>query len=337
MKRNCKIIAEIAQAHDGSLGILHSYIDAAADCGVDAVKFQTHIAEAESSEYEPFRVKFSYEDKTRYDYWKRMELSKSQWYEIKKHCEKRGLEFISSPFSNAAVDLLEDVGVDTYKIGSGEVSNLLLLEKIAKTGKEVIISSGMSNFKEIDIAIDAFSSFNNKLGLVQCTSSYPVSPRDIGINVISLLREKYGHFAKIGFSDHSGDIYAALSAAAVGIDYYEGHITFNKKIFGPDTSSSLDLEQFSKVVSGIRYIEDINSNPVDKNDLSSFSKMKEIFEKSLCVNKKITKGHVLTFDDLEAKKPSGLGISAKNYKNIVGKEATQDLEKWDFITDELVK
>src|SRR5205823_2349390 len=144
------IIAEIAQAHDGSVGILHSYIDALAATGVDAIKFQTHIAEAESSGHEAFRVQFSYVDNTRYDYWKRMELSLEQWIEVKNHCHRKGMLFISSPFSCKAVDLLEKAGVDRYKIGSGEVTNSLLLEKINRTGMPVILSSGMSKMQELD-------------------------------------------------------------------------------------------------------------------------------------------------------------------------------------------
>ena len=128
------LIAEIGQAHEGSLGILYSYIDAIATTGVDAVKFQMHIAEAESSEFEPFRVSFSLEDKTRYDYWKRMGFTLEQWKAIKQYCNKVGLDFICSPFSNLAVDWLEEIGVKYYKIGSGEVNNFLILEKIAKTG-----------------------------------------------------------------------------------------------------------------------------------------------------------------------------------------------------------
>ena len=136
------VIAEVGQAHDGSLGILHSYIDALSNTGVNAVKFQTHIA-GQSSNYEKFRVNFSYEDNSRFDYWKRMEFSLDQWMSIKKHCDDVGLEFLSSPFSNMAVTWLEQVGVKRYKIGSGEVSNFLMLDKIAKTGKDIIISSGM--------------------------------------------------------------------------------------------------------------------------------------------------------------------------------------------------
>ena len=148
--RKTFIIAEIGQAHDGSLGILHSYIDAVSKTNANAIKFQTHIAEAESSPQEKFRINFSYEDKTRQEYWNRMSFELKSWIEIKEHCEDCGLEFLSSPFSIAAVDLLEEIGVDKYKIGSGEISNYLMLDKIAQTGKEVFISSGMSDFNELN-------------------------------------------------------------------------------------------------------------------------------------------------------------------------------------------
>ena len=123
------IIAEIGQAHDGSLGFLHSYIDAVSKYNIDIIKFQTHIAEAESSIHEDFRVNFSYEDKSRYDYWKRMEFSLDQWIEIKKHCDDKNIEFMSSPFSLAAVNLLNKIGVNRFKIGSGEISNYLMINK----------------------------------------------------------------------------------------------------------------------------------------------------------------------------------------------------------------
>ncbi len=167
------IIAEIAQAHDGSLGMAHAFIDALAKSGVHAVKFQTHIAAAESSIHEPFRVKFSRQDATRIDYWKRMEFSLEQWKEIKIHCDELGLEFMSSPFSNAAVDLLEEVGVKRYKIGSGEVNNFVLLEKIAQTKKPVIVSSGMSSFDELDATIEFLKDRNVDFSILQFTTSIP--------------------------------------------------------------------------------------------------------------------------------------------------------------------
>jgi len=325
------IIAEIAQAHEGSLGILHSYIDALADTGVDAIKFQTHIAEAESSLFEPFRVKFSYEDKTRYDYWKRMEFTLEEWKDIKRHCDDVGLEFMSSPFSNMAVDWLEEVGVQKYKIGSGEVNNFLMLEKIAKTGKDIILSSGMSSFVELDETIAFLKQFDNNIAILQCTTKYPTLPIDIGLNVLSELRERYN--LSVGFSDHSGTIYPGLAAVSLGADILEFHVVFDKKMFGPDSKSSLTIEETKQLVEGVRFIETSLNSKIDKNDNSAFKELKNIFEKSLAVNKSMQKGDILTINDLEAKKPFGQGISSKLYKDILGKKLTKDLLKWDFINE----
>jgi N-acetylneuraminate synthase len=309
------LIAEIGQAHDGSLGILHSYIDALATTGVDAIKFQTHIAEAESSSAEPFRVNFSYEDATRYDYWQRMGFSKAQWVDIKAHCEEVGLEFMSSPFSQAAVDLLEEIGVQRYKIGSGEVNNFLMLEKIAKTGKPIILSSGMSSFAELDLAVDFLKSYGNDLTILQCTTSYPTPPEKVGLNVIGELKARFPS-VKIGLSEHTSKIYTGIAAVALGAEVSEFHAVFDKRMFGPDAKSSLTIDEIKQLVEGVRFMEKINANPIDKNDNLAFANLKKIFEKSLSVNKDLAEGHVLTFDDLEAKKPAKMGVSAADFKNV---------------------
>lgn len=324
------IIAEIGQAHEGSLGILHSYIDALSKTGIDAIKFQTHIAEAESSKYEPFRVKFSYEDETRFDYWKRMEFTLEEWHGIKKHCDDVNIEFMSSPFSNIAVDWLEEVGIEKYKIGSGEVNNFLMLEKIAKTGKDIILSSGMSSFDELDATISFLSEFNNDLSILQCTTKYPTSAEDLGLNVISELKSKYD--LKIGFSDHSSKIYSALAAVSLGAQILEVHAVFDKNMFGPDSKSSLEIKEIKELVDGVRFIEKSLENRIDKSDNSSFLEVKNIFEKSLAINKNKKIGDIINFNDLEAKKPYGYGISAQEYKKVIGKRLTKNLNKWDFIT-----
>ena len=326
------IIAEIGQAHDGSLGLLHSYIDAVARTGVNAIKFQTHIAEAESSFYEPFRVNFSYEDKTRFDYWKRMEFSPEQWKEIKNHCEEKKLEFLSSPFSNMAVDLLQSLGVNKFKIGSGEINNFLMLEKIAKTGKEIILSSGMSSLFELNQTINFLQPFGNKLSILQCTTKYPTSPEDIGLNIITELKELYDF--PIGLSDHSGTMYPSLSAVTLGAEIIEFHVVFDKNMFGPDSQSSLNIAETRELVKGIRYIEKMRNSTIDKNDISKFKDLKTIFEKSLAVNKDLNKGHILTFDDLEGKKPYGYGIDTKEYQKLIGKKINCDLSKWAFLKKE---
>lgn len=326
------IIAEIGQAHEGSLGILHSYIDALSDSGVDAIKFQTHIAEAESSIHEPFRVKFSYEDATRYDYWKRMEFTYEQWQGIKEHCDKVGLEFMSSPFSNAAVDLLELLNVNKYKIGSGEVSNFLMLDKIAATGKEILVSSGMSSFNELDQTTNFLNEKNCQYSLFQCTTAYPTQAEEWGLNVIQELKNRYR--VPVGFSDHSGDIYACLAATSLGADMLEFHAVFDKRMFGPDAKSSLTIDEIKKLVDGVRQIKRAQQTPIDKSDNSKFAPLKSIFEKSLAVNKNLPQGHILTIDDLEAKKPKSYGINASEFRNLLGKKTTKNLNKWDFINQE---
>ncbi len=323
------IIAEIAQAHDGSLGMAHAYIDALKSSGVNAVKFQTHIANAESSIHEPFRVKFSKQDLTRFDYWKRMEFSENQWIELKNHCEDVGLEFISSPFSNEAVDLLEKIGINKYKIGSGEVNNLLMLEKIAKTKKPVILSSGMSSLVELDQAVNLFKRFGNNISILQCTTAYPTKPEEWGLNLIQELKDKYDY--KIGFSDHSGDIYACLAAATLGAEIFEFHVVLDKRQFGPDTKSSITIDQVSKLVKGIDDIKTSLAHKVDKNNITRFSDLKNIFEKSLSVNKSLKKGHIISFNDLEAKKPSNMGIPASKYIEVIGKKINKNLQQWDFL------
>lgn len=323
------IIVEIAQAHDGSLGILHSYIDALADTGIDAIKFQTHIAEAESSNSEPFRVNFSYEDKTRFDYWKRMEFSLDQWREIKQHCEDVNLEFMSSPFSVMAVEWLEEIGMKRYKIASGEVTNFLMLEKVAKTGKDIILSSGMSSFDEIDETIEFLKLYKNNLSLLQCTTSYPTQPEEIGLNVMEELKARYG--LPVGLSDHSGTIFPPLAAATLGAEIIECHAVFDKKMFGPDSKASLTIDEIKQMVEGIRFIQRSMTTKVDKSNNARYSQLKEMFGKSLAVNKDLQKGAILKIDDLESKKPGKKGIPAKEYKSVIGKKINTNLKKWEFL------
>jgi len=332
LERKSFIIAEIGQAHDGSLGILHSYIDALAGTGVDAVKFQIHIAEAESSLQEPFRVNFSYEDETRFDYWKRMSFTKEQWSEVNSHCQEVGVEFLASPFSMAAVDLLESLEVKRYKIGSGEVTNFLMLEKIARTGKPIILSSGMSSFKELDDAIQFLKPFGNEVSILQCTTSYPTPAADLGLNVISELRERYP-VAKIGLSEHTGKIYAGIAAAALGVDILEFHVVFDRRMFGPDAKSSLTIDEVEMLVEGVRDIEKSMANPVNKNDIEKYNDLKKIFEKSLAVNRNMSQGEKITFADLESKKPAGQGVSASNYRSIIGKVLTRDVQRYEFLNE----
>lgn len=323
------IIAEIGQAHEGSLGLALSYIDALSEAGVDAVKFQVHIAAAESSIHEPFRIKFSQQDRTRFDYWNRMEFNLEQWRILKERCDKRGVEFLASPFSNAAVDLLEKLDIKRYKIGSGEVNNLLLLEKIALTGKPVILSSGMSSFEELDVTTSFLKEKSISYSILQCTTTYPTKPETYGLNVLKELKERYE--VPVGYSDHSAKIETCIAAVALGAEIVEFHAVFSRKSFGPDSSSSLEIHEINQLVDSIRNIEKATIHPVDKSDSSKFLDVKNIFEKSLSVNKELKKGHVLKFEDLEAKKPKGFGILASNFNEVIGQRINRNLDKWNFL------
>ena len=326
------IIAEVGQAHDGSLGNAHAFIDALANTGVNIIKFQTHIAEAESSIHEPFRIKFSYEDETRYDYWRRMEFSLDQWKSLADHCTEVAIEFMSTPSSLAAVDLLEKVGVKRYKVGSGDVNNLLLLKKIAMTSKPIILSTGMSTIDEIQEALNLIEENGNHFSILYCTSKYPTQPSDIDLDLIEKYKSTFN--CPVGFSDHSGTIYPCLAAVALGCDIVEFHVAFDKRMFGPDSTSSLTMDEVKYLVTGIKYINEANITTVDNAVNNNMEKMKSIFGKSLSVNKNLDKGHIITFEDLESKKPPGYGISTSCYQDILGKKLKFIKQKNEFLNFE---
>ena len=253
-------------------------------------------------------MKFSYVDPTRFDYWKRMEFTPGQWHGIKSHCDESGMEFLCSPFSCAAVDLLEDLGVRRYKIASGEITNHLMIEKIARTGKPIILSTGLSTYKDLDECVSFIKPFGNHVTILQCTTRYPTPAGDVGLNVIAELRERYR--VPVGLSDHSGTIYPAIAAAALGAEMIEVHAVFDKMMFGPDSSSSLTMAEVAQLVHGVRFVEEALRSPVNKADDEAFKESRRIFGKSLSVNKDLKAGSVLRSADLEAKKPLGCGVPA---------------------------
>ncbi|HEX2787471.1 MAG TPA: N-acetylneuraminate synthase family protein [Ignavibacteria bacterium] len=324
MSDKIKIIAEVAQAHDGSLGMAHSFIDLAADAGADIIKFQTHIADEESSIDEPWRVKFSKQDKTRFDYWKRMEFTEVEWIGLKQHCDERGIEFMSSPFSIKAVEMLDKIGVKEWKIASGEVTNTPLFNAIAKTKKPVLLSTGMSSLKEIDEAVNIIKKNNLELTVLQCTSMYPTEPEKLGLNMIQLFKERYK--CKSGLSDHSGNIYSSLAAAALGADVIEAHITFSKKMFGPDVPVSLDFEQLKSLVEGVAFIEKALKHPVDKDKIADeLKELRSIFNKSIVAGTNIPVNSVLSEELLAFKKP-GTGLTPNKIDSVLGRKVKRDIK-----------
>ena len=322
------VIGEDAQAHDGSLGFAHAYIDAIADAGADVVKFQTHIAASESTKQEPWRVKFSYEDDLRYDYWKRMEFTEAQWIGLKEHAENRGLIFLSTPFSVDAAKMLDKIGMSMWKISSGEVSDPWLLDHIISTKKPIIFSTGMSTEKEISDYASYLDAHNVQYALLQCTTSYPVAPERVGLNILEKFMRKY---PIVGISDHSGEMWPSLAAVTLGAKIVEVHVCLSKYDFGPDVKASLTQDKFAEMISGIRYISKIKNNPVDKDFVSSeLSRNSQIFAKAICAKQRISKGTEITEDMVALKKPAN-GIPARDVNRIVGKIVKRDFEIDEFI------
>ena len=329
------IVTEIGQAHDGSLGLAHSYIDAVSSAGVDIVKFQTHIAHAETTSHEPWRIKFSKQDKTRYKYWERMEFSKQQWRDLKMHADDVGLKFMSSPFSLEAVELLKEVGVYAWKIASGEVNNNEMLDSIAETGLDIYLSTGMSTLEEIDRAVESINKKGIPVTVLQCTSMYPTPPEKIGLNLLNIFRERYR--CGVGLSDHSGKIYPGLAAISIGINVLEVHATFSKKMFGPDVSSSLSIDELKELVNGVRFIENILRNDVDKNFLAEeLQPMRKIFRKSIVFIKDLKIGSIINRSDIGFKKP-GSGVDPDHIGNVLGKTLKKAVKADDLLSmDDLI-
>jgi N,N'-diacetyllegionaminate synthase len=309
------IIGEIAQAHDGSLGFAHAYIDAVADAGAGAVKFQTHIAGAESTPQEEWRVKFSTQDESRYAYWKRMEFTEGQWLELKNHADRRALLFFSSPFSLEAVELLLRVGVKAWKVASGEVGRTATFERMAASGLPMYCSTGMSPLTEIDGAVEMIRSRGIPLVLFQCTTAYPCPPEKIGLNLIPLFRERYR--CAVGLSDHSGTVYPSLAAATIGVSAVEVHVTMSREMFGPDVPASVTTGELRELVRGVRFIETMKSHPVDKDSMAAELKpVRALFTRSIVARIDLPAGTVLTADHLAFRKP-GTGIPEQNVGRVI--------------------
>jgi N,N'-diacetyllegionaminate synthase len=324
------IIGEIGLAHDGSLGTAHAYIEHLATVGVDAVKFQTHIAEAESSKYEDFRVNVFPQDKTRPDYWRRTAFSKPQWVELADHARAAGLIFMSSPFSHEAVDLLIECGTPAWKVASGEVTNLPLLKHMANTGLPILVSSGMSTWNELNNTIEFLEHLNTDYGIFQCTTSYPCPPEQWGLNIITEMLEKFN--CPVGLSDHSGTIFPSLAAKQLGASMIECHVVFDREQFGPDSKASLTFDDFSLLVEGIRALEIAETSPINKDDFARLaSNNRMLFSKSLFAAHDLVSGTKLSISDIQILKPL-LGIPANQYDEILGKTLKQDISKGEPIS-----
>ncbi len=328
----CFIIAEVAQAHDGSLGSAHAYIDAVAAAGATAIKFQTHLAAEESTPHEPWRIKFSRQDSTRYEYWQRMEFTAEQWQGLAAHARDAGLVFLSSPFSSKAVELLDSLDMPAWKVASGETANLPLLRQMARSKRPVLLSSGMSGWEELDAAVGLVRDAGAPFALFQTTTAYPCPPEKLGLNVLAELRRRYD--CPVGLSDHSSTIYASIAAATLGANLLEMHVVFSRECFGPDTSSSVTTAELADLVRGVRFVEAALGSPVDKEAAArELLPLRQTFGKSVVAGRPMTAGTTLTEADLKLKKP-GTGIPAAQLERVIGRSLRRPVEVDALISED---
>ena len=316
-----KVIAEAGSVHDGSFGNAKKLVDLASFCNADIIKFQIHIAETETIENAPRPSYFKDED--RYQYFKRTSFSFDQWKKLIAYCHQKKIDFMCSPFSIEAFNLLIKLEVRNIKIPSGEVNNLPLINEISKHKKiNVFLSTGMSSWGEINSAIKILN--KNKLVLMQCSSIYPCPPEKVGLNIITEMKKKYK--CKIGYSDHTEGFSAPFAAATLGALYIEKHITFSKHMYGSDAKNGMEPSDFKILTKGIRDISIMLKSKVNKNNLKDYKDMKVTFEKSIYFSRNLSKNHKLTINDICFKKP-GNGIPASMYKQVLGKRIKKNFKE----------
>jgi N,N'-diacetyllegionaminate synthase len=323
------IVAEAGMNHDGSLGVAGRMVDVAAECGADAIKFQLHDARAETTADAPSPPYFKAE--SRFEYFERTAFDDEQWRSLRLRCERAGIEFVCSPFSIDAVERLEQIGVDRYKIASGEVTNLPLLERIAGTGKPVLLSSGMSSWAELDAAVAALREGAGSLTVLQCSSEYPCLPERVGLNVMSEMAARYD--LPVGLSDHTLTSTASLAAVTLGASAIEKHFTLSRRLYGPDAALSLEPEELGALVRATRELERMLAAIVDKDDVAPYRPMKDVFEKSVVAVAAIHAGEPIGAEALALKKP-GTGIPARRLGEVVGRRARVDIAADSVLRDD---
>jgi N,N'-diacetyllegionaminate synthase len=313
------VVAEIGNNHDGNLGQARALIEAAAEAGADAVKLQTHIAEAEMLPSTPTPPHF---DEPRFDFTRRMELDFEQHALLKTFAEEHDLVFFSSPFSVEAVDLLERLEIPAYKLASGEVTNPPVVEAIAATGRPVLLSTGMSGLDEVAGAVSILRDHGTPFLIMQCTSTYPCPPEKVNLSAMRTLGERFD--CPVGLSDHTPNIYTAIAAVALGAACVEKHFTLSRRLYGPDHHASLEPQDLARMVEGVREVEAAIGTGTKERD-PALDPVRATFEKSVVTAAPVPEGATIERSMLTTKRP-GDGIPALRLTEVVGRRAARNLE-----------
>ncbi|MES2616812.1 MAG: N-acetylneuraminate synthase [Bacteroidota bacterium] len=334
LKGHTIIIAEAGVNHNGDMAIARQLIDAAAEAGADYVKFQSFKAEklvsetAALAEYQ--KINTGNDTQSQFEMLKKLELSEPQHHELKAYAAKKNIKFLSTAFDTDYVGFLNDLGIDFFKVPSGEITNLPYLETIAATKKPVVLSTGMADMAEIKEALAVFYALGyapKDMVVLQCNTQYPTLPTDVNLNAMLSIHNECG--VAIGYSDHTLGLEASLAAVAMGAIVIEKHFTTDKQLPGPDHAASLDPQELKQMVQSIRIIEQMMGSAI-KQPTASELPNKKIARKSIHAAKDLPIGSNITMGDLMFLRP-GEGISPMQYKTLLGKTTKQSISKGHLI------
>jgi N,N'-diacetyllegionaminate synthase len=331
--KNIFIIAEAGVNHNGQIGLAYKLIDMAVKAGVDAVKFQTFKAEEVVSKYAPkavYQKETTDKDESQLEMAKKLELDYEAHIKLKRYCEDRKVIFISSPFDLGSINVLNKLGLNIFKIPSGEITNLVYLRKIGLLNKKVIMSTGMANLKEIEKALNVLivsGTYKENITILHCNTEYPTPFDDVNLKAMLTIRDELG--VKVGYSDHTLGIEVPVAAVALGAEVIEKHFTLDKNMEGPDHRASLEPDELKAMVHSIRNIEKAIGNGIKKPSPSEL-KNKPIVRKSIVAAKDISKGETFSEENLAVKRP-GDGISPMLWDDIIGQKAERN-----YKADELI-
>jgi len=332
----CYIIAEAGVNHNGDISIAKELISEASRSGADAIKFQTFHANdlllknAKKANYQKINPN---DRETQFEMIKKLELNQNDFIELYNYAIKKNVTFLSSPFDIKSVDFLDSIGIPAFKIASGELTNMPLIEHISSKKKPIILSTGMSSIEEIRNSISLIKKNTDNIILLHCISSYPTKYEDVNLRVIKTLKSEFN--LPVGFSDHTIGILIPISAVALGACAIEKHFTLDNNFEGPDHKISLEPKEFRNMVNNIRIVEKALGDGV-RVPTHEEEEIKKIARKSIVSKYDIPKGTLITKDLLDIKRP-GTGIEPKYIEDIIGRKTTKEIKKnqlfnWDMIS-----
>lgn len=328
------IIAEAGVNHNGDMSLAKRLIDAAADAGADLVKFQTFRADALVAAHAPkadYQMKTTSAGESQHQMIRRLELTLDMHEELIAHCRTRGIEFFSTGFDIGSIDLLVELGLSSFKIPSGEITNLPYLRHVGSFGKPVIISTGMATLDEVGAALEVLERAGTpraRITVLHCTTEYPAPKSEVNLRAMLTIRDRFG--VAVGYSDHTQGIEIPIAAVALGATVIEKHFTLDRSLPGPDHKASLEPAELSAMVSAIRNVEIALGDGVKRPARSETANI-GIARKSIVAARAIRSGERFTEDNVAVKRP-GTGISPMRWDDVIGKTA-----KRDFVADDLIE